>query len=285
MAARNLIIDNVDIRTDFGVSVEQAGYRQLVQEPKRREVPANDWHEEHGSEYDLTDPARLEPRSIELPFVSADFDRYLNFVNLLASVPPVKQFNFIELGTINRLRLDSQKSLNAMSLTGRFALTLIEDTPRRYDAADYDYTQQLLPDQGYSIDGTDLGRMGIYVQESARTELLRLPTVKPNQSMQSSTQDGQTYDNSMMHFEPISIKLPYLIATDSVSDFWERHEMLFALLYRAGQRTLAFGQMSIPCYYTAHRVDLFRIYGRGSVWCQGSVELTLINYTPAFHGL
>ena len=62
-----LFIDGRDAYVEYGIFVEQYGYKQLIQFPSFKKLESTDWPEEDGIEVDLT-ATKLDTRRLQIQF-------------------------------------------------------------------------------------------------------------------------------------------------------------------------------------------------------------------------
>ena len=75
-----LLIDGIDIYAVYGVCTIKGSYDNLVAFPPMKELDKNDWPEEDGQEFDLSNPA-LNTSEVSLEFAFKD-DLGLSFAQI-----------------------------------------------------------------------------------------------------------------------------------------------------------------------------------------------------------
>lgn len=67
-----LFIDGLDAFSEYGIFVEQYGYKALVQMPSFKKLNSTEWPEYDGEETDLSNPI-LDSKTFSIPFASPIF--------------------------------------------------------------------------------------------------------------------------------------------------------------------------------------------------------------------
>ena len=91
----SLFIDGRDAFLEYGVFVEQQGFRQLIQFATFKKVDTTDWPEEDGIEADLTNP-QLDTRTLQIQFCITDIRYAENLFDKL-TVGAYHAFEFREI--------------------------------------------------------------------------------------------------------------------------------------------------------------------------------------------
>ena len=148
-------IDGIDAYEQFGIFIADTGLVGLLQYPALKKVDSNDWPEEDGEEFDLSEPT-LDTKTLQIKFASHKANRVGAFIEKISD----KSYHDFEIPAIKqmfRLRLTDQQSLVLYSRGETFTLQFADDYPLR----GYTY---LAPQStmnrvcGYEIDGVDLGQ-------------------------------------------------------------------------------------------------------------------------------
>ena len=66
-----LFIDGLDAFSEYGIFVEQYGYKALVQMPSFKKLSSTEWPEYDGEEVDLSAPL-LDSKTFSIPFCITD---------------------------------------------------------------------------------------------------------------------------------------------------------------------------------------------------------------------
>lgn len=288
-------IDGRDSFSEYGVLVEDGGYKALYQVPSFKKLDSNDWQEEDGAEYDLSSPV-VDVQKLKVPFVIVDTNKYYDLLDLLAD-RQYHQFEFEDLGlTFPRLRMSDNASMKSLRGLGKFTLTLVNDIPVTYNAEDYDYDARLGDAQGWSLDGVDLGSMGVQVLKGTWDAVLKAPNLKANLSVSVARVAGARYDEAKVwnedtkeweyipaRYKTKDVGLKLFIKAGDVGAFEWRWGMLFALLLRSGERTLEVESEleEFKCFYKSCNVTRFSVSPcTGEIWCEFTLTLTFTSSRP-----
>ena len=97
-----LYIDGTDAFDEYGVFVEQYGYKALIQLPPFKNIDSTEWPEHDGEEYDLSAPV-LDTKTFAISFCITDITSASDLFELLSD-KSYHTFNFTELGKSYKLR-------------------------------------------------------------------------------------------------------------------------------------------------------------------------------------
>lgn len=280
-----LIINDIDIFTNFGIFIIEDGYGELVQYPALKKIITNDWAEEDGTEPDLTAPV-LDSRSMTLNFavVNRSYEAIKSFTSFLTeSVYNI--FNFNDIGYTFKLRLTSQGSLEMYDNLGFFSLEFADDFPLN----DYCYIepngcgdyQSISLSYSYTDNGesitvkNDLSVYGISVINNSLNSINELADIKERLSRDLTTHSGLIYDSdSRICFDSRKLSLDCLILSDTNSNFWLNYNALLYDLSRIDGNTLYTSDAEYPCYYYSSTLSEFISDDKG-VWCKFTINLVL----------
>ncbi len=230
----DLLIDDIDVYTSFGVFIVDGGYKDIVQFAELKETESNDWPEEDGIEVDLSAPV-LKARDVKIDFACNDNDYIGAFMALLQD-GSAHEFQFVEIDKTYTLRLDSQSSKSSLRNLEKFSLKFIEDMPFN-DYEEYIEPVDIgTPTQGYEIDSIDLSAYGLRVLQGTKDNVLKSAEVKENLLIESDYSKGQEYDNEVLYFKEKDTEIKLLLHC-SLSNFWTNYEALLYNLTTAGEHS------------------------------------------------
>lgn len=268
----NLYIDSRDVYALYGVFTAQGAYDDLLCYASLKGVAVNDWQEEDGEEPDLSAPV-LDSREVAVKFGVHGSNYALGAFVDMFSDGAYHTFDFRDLGRSYKLRLVSQPNLELAYQLGFVTLRFADDFPLdgyAYKAPNSD----VIPMQGYEIDGIDFSRYGVRILQGSVTEIEKSPSVKKNLLRDISVQSGVIYDGHKVTFETKDVKLNCLMCADSLSEFWQNYDALLFDLTREGERGLYVDTAgeNYPCFYKSCSVSEF--YPTGKIWFK--FDLTLV---------
>lgn len=244
-----LYIDGIDAYTSFGIWITEGGYNDLLSFPDLSDPEKNDWMEEDGVEVDLEAPT-LKYKEVSITFVSSvPFRSAYDFIYKL-SEPGYHTFRIPALQREWRLRLLSHPANEDWDTLTSLTLKFSEDMPVHPESLELAGCGVLIPKSMYEIDGIQLDRYGVVVEEGL-DEILKSPTVKQNLTKTFSTSDGRLYDAEHLVFQSKDVTLKCVMIADSIERFWKCYDAFFHSLIQPGERTLFCDYTSeeYPCYY------------------------------------
>lgn len=265
-------IDGIDAYEQFGVFIANTGLVGLLQYPALKKVDSNDWPEEDGEEFDLSEPA-LDTKTFQIKFASHKANRVGAFIEKISDksyhdfeVPAIKQ--------VFRLRLTDQQSLVLYSRGKTFTLQFADDFPLR----DYAY---LAPQStmnrvcGYEIDAIDLGEYGVSILEGSLAEVEKSPAVKQNLLQNFQKESGAIYDGEFVVFKAKDVTLKCAMRATTADEFWRNYKALLFNLTRADERQLYVDKTGYeyPCYYKSCASSKY-LPMKGKIWWV--FDLTLV---------
>lgn len=265
-------IDGIDAYEQFGIFIADTGLVGLLQYPALKKVDSNDWPEEDGEEFDLSEPT-LDTKTLQIKFASHKANRVGAFIEKISD----KSYHDFEIPAIKqmfRLRLTDQQSLVLYSRGETFTLQFADDYPLR----GYTY---LAPQStmnrvsGYEIDGVDLGQYGVSILEGSLAEVEKSPAVKQNLMQNLQRESGAIYDGEFVVFKAKDVKLKCALRATTAEEFWQNYKALLFDLTRAEERQLYVDKTGYeyPCYYKSCTTSKF-LPMRGRIWWV--FDLTLV---------
>ena len=265
-------IDGVDAYKQFGVFISDSGLVSLLQYPPLKKVDSNDWPEEDGEEFDLSNPA-LDTKTVSVKFASHKANRFDVFIAAMSDTG----YHDLEVPAIDRtfrLRLSGQQSMTHYPRAEEFALQLSDDFPLR----EYSYTTPEASTtrvSGYELDGRDLSQYGVVILEGSLSEVLKSPSVKQNLLQNLQRENGVIYDAGHVVFKTKEVKLKCAMVAHSFDEFWRNYDALLYDLTRPSERLLfvEYTGFEYPCYYKSCTSSKF-LFTSGKIWWV--FDLTLV---------
>lgn len=275
-----LFIDGNDAFTEYGVFVEQYGYKALIQAPPFKSIDSTEWDEFDGAEYDLSEPV-LDSKTFSVAFCITDITSASDLFELLSD-KAYHTFDFRELGKTYRLRLTSNGSLSSKVRLGNLSLSFADDFPTPDEAEPYPVGVDDVRQSGYELDDIDFSRFGVYILNGTDDNILKAPDVRPNLTINTKGEAGVSYDDEIVMYKPKDVVVKMLIRAANVTVFWERWNALFTALIKPDIRRLYIDKTveEFDCFYRKCSVSKFDILRNGRVWCEFSVTLTFTNSRP-----
>lgn len=276
----NLFIDGTDAFAEYGVFVEQYGYKSLIQMPPFKSIESTEWQEYDGEEYDLSAPV-LDSKTFSISFCITDIISASDLFELLSD-KAYHTFDFRELGKTYKLRLTSNGSLSSMVRLGKLSLSFSDDFPVPDEEKPYDTGAEDVKQHGYELDGIDFSRFGVYVLNGTDDNILKAPEVRRNLTIDNKAEAGVLYDAENVFYKSKNVTMKLLIRASDVTTFWKRWNSLFTALIKPDERSLYIDKTveEFDCFYKSNSVSKFDILRNGRVWCEFSVTLTFTNARP-----
>lgn len=292
-----LYIDGLDAFTEWGVFVEQYGYKALIQMPAFKSLTSTEWEEYDGEEVDLTSP-QLDTKSFAMQFCIVNAYLAANLFETLSD-KAYHEFEFTELQHTYKLRLVSNSSRKSVKYIGKITANFADDFPPVIDSSDLDKTSldshtiilnqsplasspKNFRQKGYELDDVDFSRLGIYVLDGTDDEIEKAPNVRSNLSVTSKSNAGVLYDEELVKYKTKDVGMKLLIQASNINDFWQRWNSLWTILLKPELRELYIDEISesYECYYKSNNVTKFDITRNGKVWCEFTTTLTFTNMRP-----
>jgi hypothetical protein len=275
-----LFIDEADAYTEYGVFVEQYGYKELIQMPSFKKVDTTEWLEFDGVEADLISPV-LDTRQLQIQFCITNIRDAEDFFDDLTTCA-YHTFYFVELKKTYKLRMISNGSFSSFIKLGKLTLTFADDFPAVPSGEYYQFGKSEIRQSGYELDGLDLSQFGSYVLRGTDDSIRKAANVRDNLKISVNSVAGLSYDDESVYFKTKDVTLELLIDATDIDEFWARYNALFSILMQPEQRTFYFSVLSAEydCYYKTSAVSKFEIIPNGRVWCEFSVVLVFTAYRP-----
>ena len=265
-------IDGIDAYKQFGVFISDAGLVSLLQYPPLKKLDSNDWPEEDGEEFDLSEPV-LDTKTVQMKFASHKSNRFNAFVSALSGTG-YHNFEIPAIEQTFRLRLSDQQSMNHYLRAESFTLQFEDDFP----LLGYSYVEpeaSIMRASGYELDGIDLGRYGTAVLEGSIAEVLKSPAVKQNLLVNLRHENGVIYDGKYVVFKTKDVTLKCSLRAKKFDEFWRNYKALLYDLTRPNERQLfvEYCGYEYPCYYKNCSSSKF-LFTQGKIWWV--FDLTLV---------
>lgn len=275
-----LFIDGRDAFIEYGVFVEQNGFKQLIQFAAFKKIDTTDWPEEDGIEADLTEP-KLDTRTLQIQFCITN-TRYAEDLFDELSIGAYHTFEFREIKKTYRLRMTQNGSFSSLIKLGKLTLTFSDDFPVIPTGTHYDLDKSDIRQIGFEIDGIDFSQFGAYVLKGSEDNIRKSAGTKGNLKISTKNNAGVIYDSSAVSFKSKDVTLKLLIDAPDIDEFWTRYNGLFAVVLQPETRNFYYAALGneYDCYYKSMSVSKFDILRSGKVWCEFSIALTFVNYRP-----
>lgn len=271
-------IDGKDSYSEWGITIQQGGYAQVIQLPSFKKIDSTEWEEYDGEEMDLSSCV-LDSRTLTLPLNIKDIgDAYSFFTYLKQEKVSNHTFLFDEINKTYTLRLTQNTSFSQMIQLGKMNITLSEDNPSMPSIKeDIDRSSEIWQRE-LSFDSADLSEYGIWVLKGTSDSIRKQANVRENLKIDNSIKKGIIYDDEGgVRYKTKDVTLKLLIHCKDITEFWLRYNTLFSLLLQNEERTMVYDYRSYKCYYKSMTVSKFRILPSGRIWCEFNVILTVIN--------
>lgn len=274
-------MDGRNALTEYGVFVEQYGYKGLIQYPAFKKLTSTSWPDEDGDEVDLSE-VQLDTRSFQMQLGIKNVRYAEDFFDDL-STGAYHEFKFPELGDKTyKLRMSQNGSFSQHVKLGKLTITLHDDFPSLPEGEPYRLGKSEIRQVGYEIDGVDMSQFGAWVLQGSDESIRKAPNTKDNLKIDNKTLSGIIYDGDYVHFKTKDVTLKLLIDCDGIEEFWKRYYSLFAVLLKSDNRIFYYTALNaeFDCYYKSCTVQKFDILPSGKVWCEFSVALTFMSARP-----
>lgn len=270
----NFTIDGNDAFKTWGVFIEKDGLAQLIQVPSFKKVETTEWDEYDGIEADLIKPV-LDARSVTLTMHMVDVTNANALFNFLKSGNvSYHNFAFTDINREYKLRLTSNGSFSSLVKLGKLTLTFAQDLVTQDEQSYYTTAPSDVWQRGYSLNGVDFSKFGIFVLKGTNDSLRKYPTIRENLKVSLSDEEGTHYDDYEVHYKSKDVTLNLLIDASDISEFWKRFNSLFTVLIKPKYITFEYKEISVKCYYKSMAVSKFRKLRNGKIWCEFTVTLT-----------
>lgn len=272
-----LYIDGADAFTEYGVFVEQYGYKGLVGMPAFKTISVTEWAEYDGEEADLTAPV-LDAKTVSIPFCILNVRKAEDLYVALCD-GAYHTFRFTDLGNKEyKLRMTSTGSFSSLICLGKLTIAFSDDFPPEQTGEPYAAGESGVKQTGYMIDGIDFAQFGVYVVRGTDDSLRKSAEVRAALSVSPTAAAGVIYDEGATpRFRAKDATLKLFIHGADIDDFWSKWNALFATVTAAEARTLYFPKLGAEyeCYYKSCTVSKFEIVPAGRVWCEFNLVLRI----------
>lgn len=274
------IDDGIDAYKEYGVFVEQYGYKELIQMPSFKKLDVTEWPEYNGQEVDLMSPV-LGSRNLQIQFNIVNVRLAEDFF-LALSNNAYHYFRFTDLKRTYRLRMISNGSFSQLVRVGKFTLTFSDDFPQVPNTPHYKLGETEVKQTGYELDGIDFAQFGSYLLKGTDTSIRKSANIRTALTIDITSSTGVVYDDKAVKFNAKDVTLKMLINAETIDEFWKRWYSLFSVLLQPESRIFYFAALGIEyeCYYKSNQVSKFDILRNGHVWCEFSIVLTFTSWNP-----
>lgn len=275
-----LLVDGEDAFLEYGIFVEQYGYKALIQMPSFKKLDSTEWPEFDGEEVDLTAPV-LDTKTFNIQFCITNVEYAQDFFNDITQ-GVYHTFYFADLKKSYKLRMVSNGTFSSLIKLGKLTLSFADDFPAVPDESPYGFGDTEVTQFGYKIDGFDISQFGSYILKGTDDSLRKTPNVRSNLSVSTQDTAGVSYDSQSVFFKTKDATLKLLINCVDIDEFWKRWNSLFTVLMQPETRRFLFWEMDAQydCYYKSNSVTKFEILNNGHIWCEFSVVLTFTDCRP-----
>lgn len=296
-----LFIDGKDAFEEYGLFVEQYGYKALIQMPAFKNVTTTEWEEYDGEEPDLMTPL-LDSKTFSIHFCLTNIFGAGNFYELITD-KAYHIFQFVELGKSYKLRLVSNPSLSSFVNLGKVTINFADDFPpyvpneiSDFEPEEYNHPLTEEPfenapngfkQEGYMLDNIDFSRFGIYVTDGSEDSIQKAPNVRENLAVRAKNLPGLVYDNDNVLYRAKDVSLKLFIHANEINDFWRRWYSFFTVLLQPELRSFYKDTTleDFECYYKSNGITKFDILPNGRIWCEFTVTLRFTSDRPKGHYL
>ena len=276
MMSGRFYIDGKDAFTEYGIYVQEGGYKELVAFPPLKAVTSNDWQEEDGIEPDLSEPT-LNTKEFSLKIVLSGMDyRWGGFIERLSD-KAYHTFDFREIGRTYRLRLVSNPNTDLATHLGFITIKLADDFP--LDGYTYKEPESTVPGSDYyELDGKPFSVYGVHVLEGTLNEIEKSPNVKTSLLRNINKLNGALYDGEKVTYKAKDVKINCLMKAASLTELWRNYNALLYDLVRPEQRLLYSDETGheYPCHYKSCSVSEF--YASDKIWLKFTVTVCFISF-------
>lgn len=265
-----LLIDDVDVYTEYCVCVAEGGFNELAAFPALKEIDKNDWHEYDGIEPDLSAPV-LNTKDVQMSFfLKGSVSNYISFIELLTNGV---YHTFECLGREWTLRLVNAPNHRVIQPLELFTLKFADDYPLN----GYSYlapSSTVRAAEDYKIDNKKFTDYGVRILEGSLAEVLKAAPEKQNLLRNIPSQSGVIYDGLTVKLQSKDVKLNCLMRASTLSELWRNHNALLYDLIRPNERLLyvSHTNKSYKCYYKNSTVKSF--YPDDKIWLEFTLTLT-----------
>jgi len=276
-----MLVDGEDAYSEYGIFVQQYGYKALIQQPSFKKLTSTEWLEYDGEEVNLTAPV-LDTKSFSISFCMMNKRYAEDFFDLLSN-GAYHTFYFADLKRSYKLRMTSNGTFSSCIKMGNLALTFSQDDCSIPEAEPLDFGASSVKQYGYEIDEIDLSQFGANVLDGTDDNIRKAPSVRANLSVSTADKNGVVYDDANVFFKTKDVTLKLLIRAENIDEFWARWDALFCALMQPEARRFYFNDTTseYECYYKSNSVTKFDILRNKHVWCEFSIVLTFTSSRPA----
>lgn len=267
-------IDGKDAYTEYGVFVVKGGLNEVVAMPPLKPFESNDWHEYDGLDADLSTPV-LNAREITLRVASSDYNRFARLISILQD-GGYHSFFFASINRDYRLRLLGVSGVRAgVGGLEMVSIKLAEDKPMQ----GYTYRtpkSTIASTQDYTLDNRPITDYGVRVLKGTLEEILRLPNIKENLTIDSKKEAGRKYDTGITRYKSKDVKLYCLMTAESLNELWRNYDALLYDLIRPEARTLGVEILGREFRFAYKNCQVTEFYPTEEIWLRFTLTITFI---------
>ncbi len=271
---KNIYIDGIDVRDNFGVWVRKGGYDDLFTFPPLKPPYFNDWPERHGVEVDLKAPT-LAPISVRILLIASGANANVpGFIELL-SKPGYRVCRFPTLDRELTLRYSACSGFERFGAVSSFTVQFELDEPKRVDPATWLTPGVPVRASAYELDGTNFADFGIFVR-MGKGSLLSPASAKQNLTRDISVLDGRIYDTKKTYRNAKEITLQCALKAVSMSRLWSCYDAFFNRLIAPGEHKITYAGVESPVFYNETTGGRLLALRENLIMCGFEVKLTVI---------
>lgn len=282
-----ILVDGVNIFTEYGVFVTTNGYNGLLSFPPLKTPNFVDWAERDGIEVDLSNPV-LDSKTFQIAFSATANNSDIGGLMVLLENQSYHTISFQDLNISKILRLVSGVSYTGFLGGIRFFdLEFADDFPIDNTIYRTHSISTVVPLQGYALDGIDMSRYGIFILEGTQAEMLKSPAIKQQQTVNIQSLPGLIYDGGIAPvYKQKDVKLNLLMKCTNVAQFHTNWNGLIYKLITPGLKHLSANSLGMIypknlCHYKNSEIIEFILRPNGQVFCQFSLTLVFTAFRPS----
>jgi len=229
----DLLIDNTDVYTTYGVGLQEGSLCDLLSMPsfKSSSVYIDNWQEYDGVEVSLSH-AVLDVRQVTLTFYCTMASRIGGFIGMLTTQSS-HTVQYVPLGRSYTMRMVSISAIRKVRRLGIFSVTFAEVGTMQFPTvrqSPYPVSVSAVKASGYWLHGIDIARYGVSVLQGTDASVLKPADVKGALERSVSNVAGHIYDtNAPVRHTTKEVVLNLLIYAEK-SDFWQRYDTFMSTL-------------------------------------------------------
>lgn len=237
--------------------------------PAIKDLKKNEWAEEDGSEYDLSNIV-LNSKDITLSFCVSE-DNYTNFINLLKQ-NTYNDFLFETINTSFRYRLASVTRTSYIDKSVFLDIKFSEDNP--FHGYTYEVPTLTTTNSNTLLDKKNISIYGVRLLQGSKQEIISKSEIKTPLIIQNQLINGDKVGNVPLFFKEKTVRLKCNIH-QKLNDFFKGYNAFFYDLIRPNERTLTYEGINYKFVYKNSKVTGILI-DEHSIWVDFDLELIFI---------